>query len=329
MKLLVAGAAGFIGNYFVEYALSKGDEVTVLDKLTYAGRPENLKRFELNNNFNFRLGSIADWVLVPQIVKNFDAVVNFAAESHVDRSINQSASFVDTNIVGVSNLLDACLKNGIKRFHQVSTDEVFPIKNEWEPRWVGDAMTPRNIYAASKASAEHLVNSYHHTHGLETIITRGTNTIGQRQHPEKLVPKFIISALLDKPLTIYGKGNAVRSYFHVEDHAQGIYHWLVNGEPGETYHLGPVSGDEHYYGKSDKNTVEMANLILDKLNKPKSLIEYVEDRKGHDQRYAIYIGEHDWLPKYSFEEALTMTVDWYINNEKWWKPILEEMETKN
>jgi len=320
MRILVTGGAGFIGSNFVRM-IARGDlkdvsSVTVLDKLTYAGVLSNLTEVENLNTYKFVKGDICDSKLISSILDEVDAVINFAAESHVDRSIAGAEDFVQTNIVGVQVLLDAIKASGRKiRFLQVSTDEVYGSieSGSWTEEW---PLLPNSPYSASKAGGELLARSYQRTHGLDVVITRCSNNYGTHHFPEKLIPLFITNLLEGKKVPVYGSGLNVRDWLHVDDHCRGIHLALTQGKPGEIYNIG---------GGRELNNLEITDLILAAMDADKSSIEFVEDRKGHDLRYSV-----DWSkikrelgyePKVSFEEGLAQTVDWYKSNEAWWKPL--------
>lgn len=322
MKLLVTGGAGFIGSNFIHYILNTYPNYSIinLDKLTYAGNLENLKEVEskFKDRYEFIQGDICDKKVVDDIVSRVDAIVNFAAESHVDRSIEDPSSFFKTNILGTYTLLESALKNNKKRFHHISTDEVFGTLgfddkkfNEKTP------YNPRSPYSASKASSDHLVKSYFHTYGLPITISNCSNNYGPFQYPEKIIPLFLLNALENKPLPIYGTGTNIRDYIFVSDHCRAIDLVLHNGKIGESYCFG---------GDSEKNAIEIADTILDILEKPKTLKTFINDRPGHDIRYAIDFTkarkELGWLPLVSFEEGIKKTIDWYKNNEEWYRKLL-------
>ena len=320
MRLLVTGAAGFIGSNFVRMIASGKIQgiysVAVLDKLTYAGVKANLLTAQNISNYSFNEGDICSPELVASILKDVDAIINFAAESHVDRSIKGSSDFVWTNIVGVQVLLDAIKDSGKKiRFLQVSTDEVYgSIK---EGSWTEESpLQPNSPYSASKASGELLARSYNRTHGMDIVITRCSNNYGTHHFPEKLIPLFITNLLEGKKVPIYGTGKNVRDWLHVDDHCRGIYQVLMSGRSGEIYNIG---------GGLELTNNEIVSLILDAMGSDESLIEYVEDRKGHDLRYSV-----DWTkinrelgykPQVKFEDGLKDTIQWYRDNEVWWKPL--------
>lgn len=320
MKLLVTGAAGFIGSNFIRMIAKGGltgiSSVTVLDKLTYAGVKSNLDTASSLSRYSFIEGNICDSLVVTELLKDVDAVVNFAAESHVDRSITGAADFVQTNIVGVQVLLDAIKASGRKiRFLQVSTDEVYGSieSGSWTEEW---PLLPNSLYSASKASGELLARSYNRTHGMDVVITRCSNNYGTHHFPEKLIPLFITNLIEGKKVPVYGTGMNVRDWLHVDDHCRGIYAVLMNGRSGEVYNIG---------GGRELTNNEITNLILGAMGKDESSIEYVEDRKGHDLRYSV-----DWTkinrelgyePQVKFEDGLKETIQWYRDNEAWWKPL--------
>ena len=322
--MLVTGGAGFIGSNFVRYVLNRypGFHVVVLDALTYAGNQANLDDCGNSDRLRFIQGDIRDRTLVDEAMHGVDAVVNFAAESHVDRSILDPSGFIETNYNGVFVLLEAARRLEVKRFLQVSTDEVYghvPAGLSVE----SDALAPRNPYAASKAAADLLVQSYYSTYGLPILITRGGNTIGPYQYPEKVLPVFITNALGYKPLPVYGDGSAVRSYMYVEDHCSAIDQVLRSGQPGTAYNVGTnyeVSGRD------------LADRVLDKLERPASLREFVPDRSGHDLRYALDCGRIrslGWKPAYDFETMLDKTVRWYVDHQPWWQEIMNDSGYKS
>jgi dTDP-glucose 4,6-dehydratase len=297
-------------------ALQGISSVVVLDKLTYAGVKENLSSVENLSRYQFIQGDICDSIQVSQLISKVDAVVNFAAESHVDRSIFGAADFVQTNIVGVQVLLDSIKASGRQiRFLQVSTDEVYGSIEEgsWTEEW---PLQPNSPYSASKASGELLARSYSRTHGMDVVITRCSNNYGTHHFPEKLIPLFITNLLEGKKIPIYGSGENVRDWLHVDDHCRGIYQVLINGKSGEIYNIG---------GGRELTNNEITGLILDFMGADPSSIEYVEDRKGHDLRYSV-----DWTkinrelgyePQVKFEDGLRETIQWYRDNEAWWKPL--------
>jgi dTDP-glucose 4,6-dehydratase len=315
LKLLVTGGAGFIGSNFVRYMLERYPDCRVLnlDKLTYAGNLENLAGLENDARHEFIQGDICDERIIGDILgKNVDAVVNFAAESHVDRSILHSSEFVRTNVVGTLNLLESCRKNRIGRFIQISTDEVYGSLGASGRFTELSPIAPNSPYAASKASADLLVRSYCHTHGFPGIVTRCSNNYGPYQFPEKLIPLLISNALADMPLPIYGDGMYVRDWIHVRDHCEAIDVVLRRGEDGETYNVG---------ARQEHPNLDVARMILKALGKDESLLTYVEDRPGHDRRYAIDSSKLEtqlhWRPLIPFDAGLRETIEWYRTNPAW------------
>ena len=322
--LLITGGCGFIGSNFIHYVLAKYPEYRVvnLDKLTYAGNPANLIELAGGDRYRFVEGDICDPATVGPLVAEADIVVNFAAESHVDRSIMGGAEFVQTNFNGTYTLLDSAVEHGIERFHQISTDEVYGSINEgaWTEEW---PLAPRNPYSSTKASAELLVRAYHITHGLPAVTTRASNNIGPFQYPEKRVPLYISNAIDDLPLPVYGDGSQVRDHLYVEDHCSAIDLVLHQGEIGEIYNVG---------GENDATGLEVAKVILKRLGKDESLLTFVTDRSGHDQRYALdssKVQALGWLPASDFRVAMERTVDWYVENESWWREIKERQDYKD
>jgi dTDP-glucose 4,6-dehydratase len=310
MKLLVTGGAGFIGSNFVHYMLGKHPdyELLDLDALTYAGSLENLKGTMDNPRHKFVQGRIEDGKLVDQFMQGIDAVINFAAESHVDRSIVEPQVFIETNVLGTQVLLDAALRHKVKLFYQISTDEVYgAIELESAEKFSEESpLSPNSPYAASKASADLLVRAYHRTFGLPVVITRCANNYGPRQHPEKFIPTVILNALQDKPVPIYGDGLYVRDWIHVFDHCRAIDLVLHKGKVGEVYNVG---------GNNEWANIELARKILQITGKPENLLQSVTDRPGHDRRYALNSDklkrELDWKPSISFDDGLTETAHWY------------------
>ena len=322
MVLLVTGVAGFIGSNFILYQLKKHpeDRIICLDKLTYAGNLETLKDVKDNHKFRFIKADICDKEAVAKafLEENPDIVINFAAESHVDRSINDTGIFMQTNIIGTQILLDACRKHGI-RFHQISTDEVYgdlPIEETDLFFSENTNLSPSSPYSASKASADLITLSYYKTYRLPVTITRCSNNYGSYQYPEKLIPMTILSALENKPVPVYGNGRNVRDWIYVEDHCKAVDLVIRNGEAGEIYNIG---------GSSEKSNIEVVSKILEIMDKPKSLITYVPDRPGHDRRYAVDYSKIEkellWQPETDFEYGLEKTVEWYIQNEDWLKSV--------
>jgi dTDP-glucose 4,6-dehydratase len=329
-RLLVTGGAGFIGSCFVRDILARrdGTRLTVLDKLTYAGNRANLAPVEADPEqaarFRFVQGDIADPQVVAPLVAQADAVLNFAAESHVDRSILEPADFLRTDILGVHVLLEACRAEQARaevggraagpRFVQVSTDEVYGSIESGRSR-EDDRLEPRSPYAAAKAAGELLVHAYVNTYGLDAVVTRGANTYGPYHYPEKLIPLFLTNAIDDQPLPLYGDGLQRRDWLHVADHAAAIGHVLEHGRAGEVYNLP---------GGNERTNREVAAALLARLGKPWSLVRLVEDRPGHDRRYAMdgsKLAALGWTNKIAFEDGLAATVDWYLANESWWRPL--------
>ena len=320
MRILVTGAAGFIGSNYVRRAIDHSLEgissVIAVDSLTYAGVMENLTKVLPSESFSFIHGDIRDVELVSGLLKDVDAVINFAAESHVDRSIQGAAEFVSTNMAGVQVLLDAIKSSGKKiRFVQVSTDEVYGSIDEgsWDENC---PLLPNSPYSASKAGGELLARSYYRTHDMDVVITRCSNNYGTHHFPEKLIPLFITNLLEGKKVPVYGDGKNVRDWLHVDDHCRGIHAVLMKGKSGEVYNIG---------GGRELNNLQITKLILEAMGMDESSIEYVEDRKGHDLRYSV-----DWTkikrelgyePQVGFEDGLRETIKWYRENEAWWKPL--------
>ena len=319
MKILVTGAAGFIGSNFMYYELDNHpeDEYVALDLLTYAGNLKNLDGIKDRPNCKFVRMDIRDRENIYKLFEEekFDLVVNFAAESHVDRSIKDPEVFLRTNIIGTEVLMDACLKYGVERYHQVSTDEVYGDLPLDRPDLFFTEETPLHTsspYSSSKASADLLVNAYHRTYGLKTTISRCSNNYGPYQFPEKMIPLMINNARHDKSLPVYGDGLNVRDWLHVYDHCSGIDLVMRKGAIGEVYNIG---------GHNERHNIEVVKTILKTLDKPESLITYVSDRKGHDLRYAIDPTKIEtklgWKPKYNFESGIKETIEWYMNNQEW------------
>ena len=324
MKILVTGAAGFIGSNFVFHMRKAHPEydIIALDSLTYAGNLETLAPVMEEDHFTFVRCDITDREGVRKVFEEHhpDVVVNFAAESHVDRSIEDPGVFLRTNILGTQVLMDSCREFGIQRFHQVGTDEVYGDLPLDRPDLFFTEDLPLQAsspYSASKASADLLAMAYHRTYGLPVTISRCSNNYGPYQFPEKLIPLMIANALADKPLPVYGTGENVRDWLYVEDHCRAIDMILENGKVGEVYNIG---------GHNERSNLDVVKTILKQLGKPESLITFVGDRKGHDLRYAIdpskIHGELGWLPETKFDDGIRQTIDWYLNNESWWKNII-------
>ena len=319
MKLLITGGAGFIGSNFIHYMLKKYPDYQIvnLDLLTYAGNLENLKDIENDPNYKFVKGDIADTKLVNGLVKNVDIIVHFAAESHVDRSILNAESFIQTNVIGTYILLEAARKSGNKRFHHVSTDEVFGSLGPKDAAFNENTpYDPRSPYSASKAASDHLVRAYHHTYSLPITISNCSNNYGPYQFPEKLIPLFVTNLMEEKKVPLYGDGQNMRDWLYVEDHCEAIDKIIHSGKIGETYCVG---------GNAEKNNREITHELLKLMDKNESCIEFVKDRLGHDKRYAIDFSkiknELGWVPRVSFKKGLQKTLDWYKNNKSWWKNI--------
>jgi len=318
MKILVTGGAGFIGNCFVRHILNKYPDYKVinLDALTYAGNIENLNDVKNNPNYTFVHGDICNKELVNDLVKQVDAIVNFAAESHVDRSITGPEIFIETNVKGTLNLLQAARINGIQRYLQVSTDEVYGSLGKTGYFTESTNIAPNSPYSASKASADLLVRAYFETYGMPNLITRCSNNYGPYQYPEKLIPFFISQLLKGEKVPVYGDGLNVRDWLYVYDHCAAIDVVLHKGKAGEVYNIG---------GHNEKTNLEITKIILVAMGKDESSIKYVEDRLGHDRRYAIDNAkiqtELGWEPSLTFEEGIKLTVDWYLNNLDWMKNI--------
>lgn len=319
-RILVAGGAGFIGCNFVRMMLEKYDyQIVVYDKLTYAGRLENLADVAdaHGDNYIFVQGDICDTEKVEATIRDYsiDTIVNFAAETHVDRSILDPEAFIRTDVHGTYVLLEAARKAGNLRYHQISTDEVYGHIHGDHRSLETDKMDPRSPYAASKAGADHFVNSYFITYDLPITISRGANNIGPYQYPEKVIPLFVTNALNNMPLPIYGDGQQMRDYQYVLDHCEGIDLVLHEGKIGEVYNIG--TGVE-------MSNLQMVEILLDELGKGRELIQHVEDRQGHDRRYCMNVNKLlalGWEPDYTHEEAIRATVRWYVNNPQWWEPI--------
>ena len=320
-NLLVTGGAGFIGCNFVRYMLDRHPDyhVVVYDKLTYAGRLENLQDIQAHHarRFDFVRGDICDAAAVDAALQKYgiDTIVNFAAETHVDRSIMDPDAFIQTDVYGTYVLLEAARKAGNLRYHQISTDEVYGHIHGDHRSVESDGLAPRSPYAASKAAGDHMVNAYFITYGLPVTLSRGANNIGPFQYPEKVVPLFVTNALSDLPLPVYGDGKQMRDYQYVMDHCSGIDTVLQHGVLGEVYNVGT--------GKEMTN-LEMVEILLDAVGKPRSLIQHVEDRQGHDRRYCMNVDKLmalGWEPEYTHAEAIRETVRWYVDNRWWWEPI--------
>ncbi len=320
MKILVTGGAGFIGSNFIHFLLQSGENYQIinLDKLTYAGNLENLSDLGHSPNYEFVRGDICDGKLVNHLLEGgVEGIVNFAAESHVDRSLYEPDVFIQTNVVGVQILLHAALRHKVRKFVQISTDEVYGSLGAQDPCFREDhPLAPNSPYSASKAAGDLLARSYFKTYGFPVVVTRCSNNYGPYQFPEKLIPLFVTNALENRPLPVYGDGLNVRDWIHVEDHCRALELVLKNGKPGEIYNVG---------GAGERTNLEITAQILRALGKPASLIQYVTDRPGHDRRYAIDFSkiqrEIGWNPRYTLEEGLRQTVRWYSEQENWWRRI--------
>lgn len=320
-KILVTGGAGFIGNCFVRHILNKYPDYKVinLDALTYAGNIKNLDDVKDNPNYTFVHGNICDKNLVADLMDEVDTIVNFAAESHVDRSITGPEIFIDTNVKGTLNLLQNAKDKGIEKFLQVSTDEVYGTLGKTGYFYETTPLAPNSPYSASKASADMLVRAYHETYGMPTLNTRCSNNYGPYQYPEKLIPYFISLLLKDEKVPVYGDGLNVRDWLYVYDHCEAIDVVLHKGKVGEVYNIG---------GHNEKTNMEITKLILNAMGKDESSIKYVQDRLGHDRRYAIsndkITSELGWKPSLTFEQGIKITIDWYLNHQDWIKSILDK-----
>ena len=319
MKILVTGGAGFIGSNFIHYWLKNhaSDQIINLDLLTYAGNLDNLKDLENNPNYRFVKGDITDAALVASLLPGLDLIVHFAAESHVDRSIKDSADFIKTNVEGTRVLLEAAKNNGHIRFHHISTDEVFgALAMGAAPFDEKTPYNPRSPYSASKAASDHLVRAYYHTYKLPITISNCSNNYGPYQYPEKLIPLFVTNLIEGKKVPVYGAGANVRDWIHVDDHNRGVDFIIQKGKIGETYCLG---------GRSEKTNLEITRLILSLMGRGEEMVDYVADRLGHDLRYAIDFSkakaELGWEPQIDFASGLASTVQWYKDNEAWWKKL--------
>lgn len=329
MNILVCGGAGFIGSNFIIYMLNKNPEVKIInyDNLTYAGNPDNLKAVENNKRYSFVKGDITDSKSLDKVMKKVDYIINFAAETHVDRSIHEgSRPFVMTNTVGVQTILDLVRKHKIKKYVQISTDEVYGSLELEDNKYFTEEtpFTPNVPYAAAKAGGDLLCRAYFKTYNVPVVVSHCSNNYGPYQYPEKLIPFFIMRALSNQSLPLYGDGKYVRDWIYVLDHCEAIELMLKKGKPGEVYNIG---------GHNEKANIEIAKLILKHLKKPESLITFVADRPGHDRRYAIDASkiqkELGWKPRHKFEEALPKTIQWYIENQEWIENVKKRAEGFN
>ena len=318
MRVLVTGGAGFIGSNFVRYMLQKYPEYEIvnLDKLTYAGRTENLTDIEDNEKYTFLKGDICNPQNVENAMRGCELIVNFAAESHVDRSIEDASAFVRTNFEGVRVMLETAMKQNVKKFIQIGTDEIYGSIEEGSSK-ENDLIKPRNPYSAAKAAADLLALSYFNTYEMPVVVTRSSNNYGPYQFPEKLIPRFVTNLLRKKKVPIYGDGLNVRDWLYVLDNCEAIDRCLNKGKNGEIYNIG---------GGNEVSNLEITERILNELGKGKEMIEYVDDRKGHDRRYSLNSDkiekELGWKPEKNFEKGIKETVKWYVENEKWWKPLV-------
>jgi len=320
MNLLITGGAGFIGSNFVHYMLEKYNDYQIvnIDLLTYAGNLENHKGIEDNPNYSFLKGDIANRELVDFLLKSHkvDVIINFAAESHVDRSITEPDVFIKNNILGTQALLDVAKANNIHKYVQISTDEVYGSLGETGYFTEETSLAPNSPYSASKAGADMIVRSYYETFGMNVNITRCSNNYGPYHFPEKLIPLMITNVLEGKPLPVYGKGDNVRDWLHVKDHCSAIDLIIHEGKPGEVYNIG---------GHNERRNIEIVELIVDKLGKSRDLIQFVTDRLGHDRRYAIdptkIMTQLGWKPQYTFDIGIEETIQWYLDNQEWWRNI--------
>lgn len=322
MRILVTGGAGFIGSNYLDLVISQGadfaSEIKVLDALTYSGTETNFQNLD-RSTFEFIHGDIRDQQLVERITKNVDAIVHFAAESHVDRSIDSSRIFVETNVVGTETLLHNAVKNGVQTFVHVSTDEVYGSIEVGS--WTEDfPLAPNSPYAASKASSDLLALAFHRTHGLDVRVTRCSNNYGPRQFPEKVIPLFVTNLIEGKKVPLYGQGANVRDWLHVSDHCRGIDLVLRKGKAGQVYNIG---------GGRELTNNELTHIVLSSMGRDESWIDYVPDRKGHDLRYSLNIEkitkELGYAPRVTFEDGIRNTIDWYMENENWWRPLKKKL----
>jgi len=316
VRILITGGAGFIGSNFVRHMLKKHKnyEYTVYDLMTYASNPDNIKEFDRNKNFRFIKGDICDRKKTEKFVKNADVVVNFAAETHVDRSILGPPVFVQTNINGTDSLLNACRIHGIKKYIQISTDEVYGSVKTGKSKET-DRMNPSSPYSSSKAAADLVALAYYRTFGVPVIITRSSNNFGPYQHPEKFIPLFITNAVENRKMPLYGDGKNIRNWIYVDDNCSALDIVLHRGKPGEVYNIG---------GNVEMKNIDVAELILKLFGKKKKLIQKVKDRPAHDRRYALdssKVKKLGWKPAHNFRQALDETISWYVKNEVWWEKL--------
>ncbi len=326
MRVLVTGGYGFIGSNFIRFLLKNTEhEVVNLDALTYAGNRDDLKDYEDDSRCTFIHGRIEDRELLNRVVEDVDYVVNFAAETHVDRSIKEPFLFLTTNVIGAHTLLEACKDSGVKRFLHISTDEVYGSLESDEGKFTEDLpLKPNSPYSASKAAVDMLVRAYNVTYGLPVVTVRPSNNYGYYQFPEKFIPLMITNLLENKPVPVYGDGKNIRDWLFVEDCARGVFDVLMKGREGEIYNLG---------GVSERRNIEVTKTVLEIMGKDESYIKFVKDRPGHDYRYALDITkvkrEVGWKPAVSFEEGLKKTIEWYRENTRWWKPLQQRLEKES
>ncbi len=326
MRVLVTGGYGFIGSNFIRFLLKNTEhEVVNLDALTYAGNRDNLNDYEGDSRYAFIHGRIEDRELVNRVVENVDYVVNFAAETHVDRSIKEPFPFLTTNVIGTQTLLEACKDSGVKRFLHISTDEVYGSLESDEGKFTEDLpLKPNSPYSASKAAVDMLVRAYNVTYGLPAVTVRPSNNYGYYQFPEKFIPLMLTNLLENKPVPVYGDGKNIRDWLFVEDCARGVFDVLMKGKEGEIYNLG---------GESERRNIEVVETVLEIMGKDEGYIKFVEDRPGHDYRYALDItkvkNEVGWKPAVSFEEGLKKTIEWYKENTRWWKPLQQRLKKES
>lgn len=326
MKILVTGGAGYIGSVFIRYLIKKSNHKIInLDALAYAGNKENLKDIEKNERYAFVHGRIEDRKLVSKLIKGVDCVVNFAAETHVDRSILKPTPFLTTNVIGTQTLLEACKGSKVKKFVHISTDEVYGSLEKDDGKFTEDSpLKPNSPYAASKASADLIARAYFVTYGLPVVIVRPSNNYGHYQFPEKFIPLAVTNLLEDKPIPLYGEGKNIRDWIFVEDCCRGIYEVLKNGRVGEIYNLG---------GENERRNIGVAKMVLKLMGKNESYIKFVKDRPGHDYRYALDNSkirkEIGWKPTTKFENGLGKTIKWYKENQAWWKPLKERLKMES
>lgn len=326
MKMLVTGGCGFIGSNFIRYILKKYPDYKIvnLDALTYAGNPKNLLEIENSKRYSFIHGSIENKEHVMNAVCEVDCIVNFAAETHVDRSIANARHFLMTNVIGTCNLLEVAMEKSIKKFVHISTDEVYGSLGENGKFTEETSLSPNSPYSASKASADLLIRAFHETYGFRVVIVRPSNNYGYYQYPEKFIPLVITNLLLDKPVPIYGNGKNIRDWLFIEDNCSAIDYIIHNGHMGETYNIG---------GNCEVENIELAKMIIKIMGKSDNYIHFVKDRPGHDYRYALDSSkierEHGWIPSVKIEDGILRTIQWYKDNERWWEPLKTRLEMES